>query len=261
MSSEVPPPPPPSSPTEIPSPLVTTTTDTDTDTGTTAAQTDTPAAVTVVTIPDVEAPVSAGKRKKKRRKKSTPESSLRKQHQMEENEKMVAWKLASRQRGYFQPRSFDRLPKKGTPAWQKIWTTRTAILDKHWKGAAKKLGASKSYIRLRTKELDAYASNGVTPERKSAITELLTDPVYTTIKTEQRISLQNEYREHKLKQQKRMDETWTKAQEDTNSTELLREMPAEKSKTFKTWLKEPLHKEAYTKTTDRHKELLAINPL
>jgi hypothetical protein len=217
-----------------------------------------PGDATTTTTTTTTAPVT---RKKKRKKKSTPESSLRKQQQMEENEKMVAWKLASRQRGYFQPRSFDRLPKKGTDAWQQIWSTRTDMLDAEWTKACKQVKIAKQYRRVKTAELDAYAKKECTPERALVIAALLQDPQYKDVKTRQRASLQALYLQHKQTQTERLNTLWTKALEDTDTTEHLREMPTEKTKEFKAWLKDPGHRDAYATASQRHKELLSINPL
>ena len=169
------------------------------------------------------------KPKRKKRRKARTDVNVEKQKQMAVNERMVAWKLACREQGYFRHASFSRLPERNTEEWKKIWLTRTNLLNKFWRRAVAQAGLKAKYGCLTAETIDSVKE--ITKRKRKVIT--IEDPklkeVYDLMQTEdykkilgiQREFLSALYTKQRLQQSKQVSTTWKKAVDNCGNGDIL----------------------------------------
>lgn len=194
----------------------------------------------------------------KRRKPRRTVVNLKKQKQMAENEKMLAWKLASRKLGYFRPTAFQQLPGKGTKEWQDIWAERTNLLNHYWQLACD----ATNHVALKwinSKDIDVLKKTAM--HERTAEQERLNDALSTADFREarriQRSLLCEMYKCQQESQNSRVSATWEQAKRDIGTMETLADLPKRGTKRFKALLLQDDWKKQYQRTKMRHQELLS----
>lgn len=194
---------------------------------------------------------------RKRRKPRRTEIDLKKQSQMAKNEKMVAWKLACRALGYFQPAAFQQLPGKGTEKWNEIWAERTRLLDQYWQLACDTQHADLKWVQSSSVDkLRGVRKNQYTEEQQK-LKDALATPEFRDVQRIQRTLLSGVYQSQRDDQNSRVSSFWEQAKADTGTTEMLAELPNRGTKRYQKLMADAENKKLFERTKTRHRELLS----
>jgi len=208
------------------------------------------------TMPSIDEDVDVLNRRK-RRKTRRVTVNVKKQTQMAQNEKMVAWKLASRMLGYFRPTAFQQLPAKGTESWQKIWDERSRILNQYWKLACD-AALSPDLKWIDCNDVDSLKTTKKkewTDQQQMLKATLQTDQ-YKDVQKIQRTLLSEIYKNQRKKQDTRVVEAWEQAKHDVGTVDSFVNLPNRGTKTFKDMMADEATKELYDRTKTRQREIL-----
>ena len=169
--------------------------------------------------------------RRRQRKVRRDTVNVKKRELLNQNENIVAWKLAARQLNYFSLGSFKQLPHKNTPEWQKIHDLQAKIMRRFWKQACRKL----------EKRVDATGSGDD----------------FDAVKTYQRKIMSEKIRDVELAQQKKKKDSWTTAMSEYDGADtILADIPKRNTKAFREKLKDEQWNDAYKSVIKRQKELL-----
>jgi len=193
-----------------------------------------------VTLPTPPVPDKSRSKRRKVRRTTANES---KRTALKNNEKIIAWKLAARKRGYFNSLVFKQLPSKGSEDYLAIMEERAALLEHFWR------------IACQATQNDELVD---LPTDPNELKELKKTTEYRAALRQQRQMLSNLIETQEKTQRAATEEAWNTALDELQHHEALGDIPKRGTKRFKERMTDADWKDKYLAVKAKQREIMGL---